>query len=111
MADTEIDAKLLRQHIAECGRRIKNIRWFIRTGEIHLHIDTAQENIKILSEGIKACEKQIAKKVVMKPQFENGDCLIEHCPTCNEILTDYVSKDCQKYCMNCGQKLKWGDDE
>lgn len=109
MADAEIDAGLLQQHIAECGRRIKNIRWFIRTDEIYPHVDTAQENIKILSEGIKACEKQIAKKVVIKPHGDiDDDFVLPHCPNCDEVLMDCFDAKDIKYCINCGQKLKWG---
>ena len=51
---------------------------------------------------IKALEKQIAKKVIRKP---NVDMTHEEvtCPCCDRYISNYTNK---AYC-DCGQKLDW----
>ena len=58
---------------------------------------------------LKALEKQIPKKPYFKPWdwYDDGEDGSLACPNCKDHLTDYVPDDCQKYCMNCGQKLDW----
>lgn len=34
--------------------------------------------------------------------------LISECPTCGKFVSDGIK---QKYCYECGQALKWSDDE
>ena len=62
---------------------------------------------------IKALEKQIPKKPVMKPYYEDMEEEYLCCPTCGEILTDRIpmdNKDFYFHCLNCGQKLDWESD-
>ena len=63
---------------------------------------------------IEAREKQIAKKPIMKPYFDDIEEEYLCCPTCGEILTDRIpfdNKDFYFHCLNCGQKLNWESDE
>ena len=64
--------------------------------------------------GVKALEKQIAKKPIMKPYFDDMEEEYLCCPTCGEILTDRIpmdNKDFYFLCLNCGQKFNWDSDE
>lgn len=63
---------------------------------------------------IEAREKQIAKKPIMKPYFDDIEEEYLCCPTCGEILTDRIpmdNKDFYFHCLNCGQKFNWESDE
>ena len=63
---------------------------------------------------IQALEKQIAKKPIMKPYYEDMEEEYLCCPTCGEILTDRIpmdNKDFYFHCFNCGQKFDWSDEE
>ena len=63
---------------------------------------------------IRAHEKQIPKKPIMKQYFENLEDEYLCCPTCGEILTDRIPADNKTFyfhCMNCGQKFDWSDEE
>ena len=57
-----------------------------------------------------ALEKQIPKKPIMMPYYEDIEEEYLCCPTCGEILTDRIpmdNKDFYFHCLNCGQKLDW----
>ena len=61
-----------------------------------------------------AKEKQIPKKPIMKPYFEDMEEEYLCCPTCGDILTDRIpleNKDFYFHCLNCGQKLDWSDTD
>ena len=63
---------------------------------------------------INALEKQIPKKPIMKPYYEDMEEEYLCCPTCGEILTDRIpmdNKDFYFHCLNCGQKFNWEIDE
>ena len=63
---------------------------------------------------IQALEKQIPKKPIMKPYFDDMEEEYLCCPTCGEILTDRIpldNKDFYFHCLNCGQKFNWESDE
>ena len=63
---------------------------------------------------IQALEKQIPKKPIMKPYFDNMEEEYLCCHACGEILTDRIpmdNKDFYFHCLNCGQKLDWSDEE
>ena len=67
-----------------------------------------------LKMAINALEKQIAKKPIMKPYYDDMEEEYLCCPTCGEILTDRIpldNKDFYFHCLNCGQKLNWESDE
>lgn len=69
---------------------------------------------KLLRRFIKvAIKKQIPKKPTLEyfDEYES-----EHlcCPNCKEILTDRIPGKPETFyfhCMNCGQKLDWGDSD
>lgn len=70
-----------------------------------------QESIDM---AIKALEKRIPKKPIMKQYFEDLEEEYLCCPTCGEILTDRIPADNKTFyfhCMNCGQKFDWSDAE
>lgn len=61
-----------------------------------------------------AIQKQIPKKPIMKPYYDDMEEEYLCCPTCGEILTDRIAfdnKDFYFHCLNCGQKLDWSDEE
>ena len=72
------------------------------------------EQKKAFRFAINALEKQIPKKPIMKPYYEDIEEEYLCCPTCGEILTDRIpldNKDFYFHCLNCGQKLDWSDEE
>lgn len=74
-------------------------------------MDALEEAAKM---AIQALEKQIAKKPIMKPYFDDMEEEYLCCPTCGEILTDRIpmdNKDFYFHCLNCGQKFNWESDE
>lgn len=59
---------------------------------------------------ISAIEKQIARKPIMKPYFEDMEEEYLCFPACGEILTDRMPTENREFyfhCMNCGQKFDW----
>ena len=61
---------------------------------------------------IQALEKQIPKKPIMKPYFDDMEEEYLCCPACGEILTDRIpmdNKDFYFHCLNCGQKFDFGE--
>ena len=73
-----------------------------------------EDDYKANEMAIKALEKQIPKKPIMKQYFENLEDEYLCCPTCGEILTDRIPADNKTFyfhCMNCGQKFDWSDEE
>ena len=73
-----------------------------------------QKRAEAIDMAINALEKQIPKKPIMKPYYEDMEEEYLCCPTCGEILTDRIpldNKDFYFHCLNCGQKLNWGSDE
>ena len=51
--------------------------------------------------GIKALEKQIAKKPIWVEK-----CDMDACPICKSLYARQVP-----YCSDCGQKLDWGNED
>lgn len=56
---------------------------------------------------IKALEKQIAKK----PKEIDEDLNTFVCPLCNKRLFTLDNITTHKYCLICGQKLDWGNED
>lgn len=54
--------------------------------------------------GIKALEKQIAKKPLVED--ERAFFRFHHCAECKQILAIEFN-----YCENCGQKIDWGNED
>lgn len=73
-----------------------------------------QKRAEAIDVAINALEKQIQKKPIMKPYYEDMEEEYLCCPTCGEILTDRIpmdNKDFYFHCLNCGQKFDWSDEE
>lgn len=73
-----------------------------------------QKRAEAIDMAINALEKQIPKRPIMKPYFDDMEEEYLCCPTCGDILTDRIpldNKDFYFHCLNCGQKLKWESDE
>ena len=72
------------------------------------------DSIEAMEIAINALEKQIAKKPIMKPYYDDMEEEYLCCPTCGEMLTDRMpldNKDFYFHCLNCGQKFNWESDE
>lgn len=61
--------------------------------------------------GVKALEKQIAKKPIINHINTNEDVTeIEY--TCSACGTNYVElTPCEEFCPYCGNKIDWSDEE
>lgn len=60
----------------------------------------------------EARERQLPKKPIMKPFYEDMEEEYLCCPACGDILTDRIpmdNKDFYFHCLNCGQKLDWSE--
>ena len=71
-----------------------------------------QKRAEAIDMAINALEKQIPKKPIMKPYYEDMEEEYLCCPTCGEILTDRIPMDNNDFyfhCLNCGQKLDFGE--
>ena len=71
------------------------------------------ETMDAIGYAIQALEKQIPKKPIMKPYYDDMEEEYLCCPTCGEILTDRIpmdNKDFYFHCLNCGQKFDWSDE-
>ena len=91
---------------------IKEVRF--NMSKIGLNNKTAKRVSEAKKIAIQALEKQIPKKPIMKQYFENLEDEYLCCPKCGEILTDIIPADNKTfyfYCMNCGQKFDWSDEE
>ena len=73
---------------------------FVYSQEEFIKEIAEQEDIEIM---IQSLEKQIPKKPLPDKEFH----LKGICPTCGVHFLDKLTK----YCGNCGQKLKWEDEE
>ena len=63
--------------------------------------ETDINEVKALDMAISALEKQIPKKPI-----EAGALLFYRCPICKKLVNDYG-----RYCVVCGCKLDWSEDE
>ena len=90
---------------------IKEIR--VNMSTIGLSNEAAKRVVEARDMAINALEKQIQKKPIMKPYYEDMKEEYLCCPACGEILTDRIpmdNKDFYFHCLNCGQKLNWESD-
>lgn len=61
-----------------------------------------------LNMAIKALEKQMPKK----PTEINDECGYFECPTCGDLIYAEGARFKEhKYCLSCGRKLDWSDEE
>ena len=95
---TESEAKEILERDLNCMKQNKSLPDSIESMEI----------------AINALEKQIPKKPIMKPYFDDMEEEYLCCPTCGEMLTDRIpmdNKDFYFHCLNCGQKFNWESEE
>ena len=107
---TESEAKLIESMADDYSNVLKEAK-SMGYKEIRALYNIPLKNMELI---INALEKQIAKKPIMKPYFDDMEEEYLCCPTCGEILTDRIpldNKDFYFHCLNCGQKLDWSDEE
>ena len=97
---------------SEAVEKLKNMRLFMQIEDENNDCKFTEDDYKANEMAIQALKKQIAKKPIMKPYFDDMEEEYLCCPTCGEILTDRIpmdNKDFYFHCLNCGQKLDWGE--
>ena len=80
---------------------LKNLRLFMKLEDKDNDVKFPYETYEAVDIAIKALEKQIPKKPKTDDRY-----VMYICPRCNEFIK--INKN---YCMNCGQKLDWSDEE
>ena len=98
---------------SEAVEKLKNMRLYMQIEDKNNDCKFTEDDYKANEMAIKALEKQIPKKPIMKQYFEDLKDEYLCCPTCGEILTDRIPSDNKTFyfhCMNCGQKFDWSDD-
>lgn len=101
--ESYIECESKRSSIESCNERCIDCELAYLQG-------TSKEHIESVKLAIQALEKQIPKKVQLRhirkfDGFDDGEC-----PTCGWS----VSRDCDGidiFCLDCGQKLDWSDEE
>lgn len=99
---------------SEAIEKLKNMRLYMQIEDESNDCKFTEDDYKANEMAIKALEKQIPKKPIMKQYFEDLEDEYLCCPTCGEILTDRIPADNKNfyfYCMNCGQKFDCSDEE
>lgn len=95
----------------EAIEKLKNMRLFMQIEDKSNDCKFTEDDYKANEMAIQALEKQIPKKPV------NYDKHYYKCPCCNEDLeidNDMLfvyDEEPPKFCINCGQKLDWSDEE
>lgn len=70
---------------------------------------TPTEFISAIEASKYAIEKQIPKKPInLDTEYRN---LLRICPSCNAYIVQNLSEIKIDYCIRCGQKLDWSDEE
>lgn len=93
----------------EAVERLKCMRLFMQIEDDKNECKFLEDDYIANDMAVKALEKQIPKKVILRhikkyDGFDDGEC-----PTCgNSVLRDGFSNDV--YCDECGQKLDWSDE-
>ena len=80
---------------------LKNLRLSMKLEDKDNDVKFPYETYEAVDIAIKALEKQIPKKPKTDDRY-----VMYICPRCNEFIK--INKN---YCMNCGQKLDWSDEE
>ena len=99
---------------SESVEKLKNMRLFMQIEDENNDCKFTEDDYKANEMAINALEKQMTKKPIMKPYFDDMEEEYLCCPTCGEILTDRTlldNKDFYFHCLNCGQKFNWESDE
>ena len=105
---TESEAKLIESMADDYSNVLKEAK-SIGCKDIRALYNIPLKNMELI---INALEKQIPKKPVMKPYYEDMEEEYLCCTSCGEILTDRIpmdNKDFYFHCLNCGQKFDFGE--
>ena len=86
---------------SEAVEKLKNMRLFMQITDENNDCKFTEDDYKANEMAIQALEKQIPKKPITDDRY-----VMYICPRCNEFIK--INKN---YCMNCGQKLDWSDEE
>ena len=96
---------------SEAVEKLKNMRLFMQITDKDSDFKFTEDDYKANEMAIKALEKQIPEKPV------NYNKHYYKCPCCNEDLEiddDMLfvyDEEPPKFCIKCGQKLDWSDEE
>ena len=96
---------------SEAIEKLKNMRLYMKIEDESNDCKFTEDDYKANKMAIQALEKQIPKKPV------NYDKHYYKCPCCNEDLeidNDMLfvyDEEPPKFCIKCGQKLDWSDEE
>ena len=96
---------------SEAIEKLKNMRLYMQIEDKNNDCKFTEDDYKANEMAIQALEKQIPKKPV------NYDKHYYKCPCCNEDLeidNDMLfvyDEEPPKFCIKCGQKLDWSDEE
>ena len=102
--------KLIKQ-LADVYSAALKVAKSIDCNEVKALYNVPLKNMELI---VWALEKQMPKKPIMKPYFEDMEEEYLCCPTCGEILTDIIpdeNKNFYFHCLNCGQAFDWSDEE
>lgn len=97
----------------EIKKAIEWLKAISATQSNSLNKNSIADRKEALHLAIVSLEKQIPKKPIMKPFYEDMEEEYLCCPNCGNILTDRIPMDNSKfyfYCLNCGQKFDWSED-
>lgn len=62
-----------------------------------------------INKTIDALKKQVPKKPIAREHNELKGEILFHCPTCDDDFN--CNEYEERYCPECGQALKWSDEE
>ena len=95
----------------EAVERLKCMRLFMQINDDSNDSKFLEDDYIANDMAIKALEKQVAKKPIVKGEF--GSYKIYRCPCCMEELYEDTEWGTVffEHCTECGQKLDWSDEE
>jgi DNA-directed RNA polymerase subunit RPC12/RpoP len=77
--------------------------------EIKDYKDVIGDYYEVIKLSIEALSRQKPKKMIAIGKSDIDNEITYKCPTCSTQYNRFYKG--KKHCMNCGQKLKWGDEE
>ena len=105
------ERELIERAIESARCRIYRVQASAMGGSVQ-HQAKADDQAKLQVVTIKALEKQIPKKPTIEDDFDYGEGYV--CPICESFLHYVVDDDEHyrtNYCLHCGQKLDWGNED
>lgn len=95
---------------SEAIEKLKNMRLFMQIEDENNDCKFTEDDYKANDMAIKALEKQIPKKPMMAydDKVDSNWC---SCPICANGIGWEIHARKIKFCLECGQRLDFGDDE